>query len=1282
MGIENLSKVKEKEEILKTQGADVLIKSPEEVEDYYKLHIHTHVDIGGIEGYKKRFFDKLEKKIPVLGAVIARYGFGKTSTLIRWWYECEQKRYFAIPPFNFNYLQDIAKATYGWLMYRFRSLGRNDLCIELEDSYKKIAKKISEHVEEEYRLTEEQVTRMLGDGILRPELAAQDLREFLEICTNLVLRCGYKGLAIFADEFQRVPLANKDRDIKRLLQKFRDFIDGIKTRDKMPLAFIVAIPQELIPSLEERRHDIIDRLKADQMCIDFQNVFDRNFPSTLWNKMSKELDFFDERYEIISQDCLDSLGQILMLSGFFAGPRTVIKAFKLASDHCMKSDSSYGIEKLVDDLTNDVNPYISSDYSSIVKKAMELPEINDDDKKRVLKILAAFPEGVTEEYFEDLGLGRTFTELHKRFMGEYIRWSTSGYSLPFMSERISRDEELLKEFWRVYDSFDTSTDEIAMETFANRVISLLFKAKSGQLKSWAGAKQFLTNGDPIRGYIGKLTGTFSESFPKREIMIRLINDEKQVYNDTSLVDFEIVFVLGEESFFKIKDRTIVIGLEKSKSYAKEKIPPSLKSLSKRFLPKEITPKLLLNLVDYIEKSDVESPSLDYKKKEYISKAILMLFNEDLRHEAQKSEIQTKNLGNQMLEEIFFGICKKLWPKYLTIMNSPHWQSSYISRYKEVLERLDTPDRREGAILEGKKREIVGEIFGHTSGSYSSFEPRMKEYKKMGLLNVIEFSGDQIEGSVVVEILEHPLEKRIREMLRGKRSLSLENIEKMGRELGYRDEELNEIVELLFRRRYVIFSEDSKFLIPYEPATPQNVKQEIDQLMEHMQLLKPYIADKSYEEITESLEELEEELREAISPDIIEDIYFRSLPDKRSQISILINENISSRKEAIRKKEGELKSAYRDLIPQALEIKTSSTVGFVQHLEDCRIELRRGYQSLPIKDILDRTARFLDGIENIEADEVEQVVQFFEQYKELTEQSEIFEKQKSAIDEFRVLYGIWCKSNLKSIEALRDKLHGTSLQSDIDSLIDEIQMRFTQDKLEALRSVEAYESKIEKLKKRKDEIEMERRKHWEEEKEKYESILRKGDLEKLLDDRIIHERFDSQQEKENYEALVRSSAEKIKVIINKILKKVKRLQHDTRLFEIKNREKLSNINQEINRIKNEIQLIYEKEEEFKQRRNPESFEDLVDTVVNTDVLIQETTKILNEKKKPGIPNEEEKEILNYISEKDSIIDFVEILTKIGEIRKIEDPSDLFEEGSSMLMKLYKKELIRISISRRK
>lgn len=1281
MGIENLKKVIDKEEILKTQGAEAIIETPKEVEDYYKLHILTHVDIGGIEDYKKRFFKRLKGRNSLIGAVIAPYGFGKTSTLIRWWYECERKHFLAIPPFNFDYLRDIAKATYGWLRYYLKSLGREDLCIDLENSYNEIDKRISEHVEERYDLTEEQISEMMDDGVLRPEVTAHDLKKFLETCVNLTLECGYNGLAIFADEFQRVALTDEKRDIKRLLQKFREFIDGIKTFSQTPLAFIVAIPQQLIPLLEERRPDIIQRLKADQMYIDFQNVFDRNFPSLLWNKMSKELGFFDRRYEIISLDCLRSLGQIISLPTFRTGPRTVIRTFKLASDLFMKSVTSYEIERLVDDLIDGTNPYISSEYSSIVRRVMELPEIDTFEKKKVLRILAAFPEGVEEDYFEKLGLGKAFAELHKRFRGEYIRYTPFGYGLPFKSEKVSRDDELLKEFYGFYDSLDAVTDEIALEVFASEVIPSLFYEQRGQHRGWAGAKRFSRNPDPLGGYIGILNGTFSETYPKRQISIKLIDKKEQIFDSTSIEDFQIIFLLTEESFFEFRDNAAVIGLEKSKSYSKEKIPPSLKPLSTRFLPKLITPKLLLNLAEYIEKSGIESDALDYKRKEFISNAISMFFDEDLRLEVQKSGIDVKSLGRSLLEEIFFGICKKLWPEYVTIMNSIQWEKAYILNYKEMLRKLDIPKRRNGTTLEGTKDKIIGDYFGFNPGSYSSFLPRMKEYEKMGLLKVEKFSGDKTRGNVVVKILEHPFERRIKEMLKERKSLHMDNVRTIGKNLGYREKELFVLVDLLQMRGIAGLSGDDRIVLQ-KPITRKDVKDEINQLKSYIESLESYIPDSIYDEITRDLKKGEEDLNEAISSDSVEIIYFEHLPVIKGKISTLIKREISSKIEEARKKESEMRLISKKLIPKILEDKAPGTVGFVQHLEDCRIQLREKYQSLLPEVILEEIDRFLKDIENAETEQIDQMVQFFERYKELVEQYQKFEQEKSDISQICGLYERWRKFVLRPIETLRTRVYGTSIQKDVDSLIDEIQIHFAQKKLDGLRSVEQYENRIEELKKRKDEIEQERRRIWEEEKSEYESLLSKKELENLIEDRFIHERFDPQQEKESFNALFRASATKIKNVADKLRKKIERLQNDTRYFEIKNREKLTDINQKIGEINTKIQSVHDKMKEFEQEKNLNSFEKLIDEIIVTSGLISETRKKIDEKKKPEDPDKEEEEILIYITELGTDIDFIEILSKIGRIKNIEDPSDLFEEGSSMLMKLYEKGLIRISVSRRK
>lgn len=228
--LENLlQSIINKEEIVKTQSADDIINNPDKVEEYYKIHVHTHISLGGVKEFENRLFENIKNNKSSVGCIIAKYGYGKTSTLIDWWSKCEKSGIIAVPPFNFTSLMDIVNATYGWVRYKFRCSRRQDLLDELEKYYDEVSVKSIEALQKKHQLTNRQIKEMKEEGTLNIEVSAFNLKVFIDRVVSLVLKSKHKGLVIFADEFQIFMIKERGVDTRKLLQSFREYLDGITT---------------------------------------------------------------------------------------------------------------------------------------------------------------------------------------------------------------------------------------------------------------------------------------------------------------------------------------------------------------------------------------------------------------------------------------------------------------------------------------------------------------------------------------------------------------------------------------------------------------------------------------------------------------------------------------------------------------------------------------------------------------------------------------------------------------------------------------------------------------------------------------------------------------------------------------------------------------------------------------------------------------------------------------------------------------------------------------------
>ena len=259
-----------KQPVVHTKFADQLLSEPREVEHAYLEHYHTHVPLGDTDDFVKRLIDKTKQAKTPKGAVVAPWGYGKTSTLIFTWKACEEKHLVAVPPFVCSSLQDILTATYGWLRFR---VGR-ELADELESVYNQYTHAAFEdHVRSVAKragVTEVDARAILKEekkqGMPIGELTPTNLLKFLEYAATLATeRAGFGGLIILADELQQ--LFDRTTNLRATIQQIRDMVLWLSTHGNLPLGLILCLPDSTETAVQETGGDILDRLKTDRLYI-------------------------------------------------------------------------------------------------------------------------------------------------------------------------------------------------------------------------------------------------------------------------------------------------------------------------------------------------------------------------------------------------------------------------------------------------------------------------------------------------------------------------------------------------------------------------------------------------------------------------------------------------------------------------------------------------------------------------------------------------------------------------------------------------------------------------------------------------------------------------------------------------------------------------------------------------------------------------------------------------------------------------------------------------------
>lgn len=267
--LDGLQAILEKEPVLSTVNAEDLLRDPLKVEDDYSRHVSTFVPMGELPGFSERLHKRVAGAKTSKGMIVAPYGYGKTSTLAFLWHQCEQMKLLAVPPFYCATLLDILKATYGWVRFRLNN-SQPGLVSDLDEVYAKYTTATVEEMARQYAqdhglapiTAAKMLTDMLEKGNLVLELTPANLLFFLDAAAGLAVRAGFRGLVVFADEFQQY--FSKGANLRRTIQEFREFIWGLDTRST-PLGVMLSVPTYAEAVIQEQGKDILHRLKKDDL---------------------------------------------------------------------------------------------------------------------------------------------------------------------------------------------------------------------------------------------------------------------------------------------------------------------------------------------------------------------------------------------------------------------------------------------------------------------------------------------------------------------------------------------------------------------------------------------------------------------------------------------------------------------------------------------------------------------------------------------------------------------------------------------------------------------------------------------------------------------------------------------------------------------------------------------------------------------------------------------------------------------------------------------------------
>lgn len=1000
-----------KKAVVSTQLADQFISEPQTVEVIYNQHYHTHISLGDTSEFARRLIDRVVSARTPKGAIVAPWGYGKTSTLIFTWRMCEQAGILTVPPFVCTSLQDVLDATYGWLRFR---LGQS-YHAELQQAYQQYGQVAFDERVKAYAAetgvseADAQVVlrKALEDGTFSPELTPTNLMRFLEYGMEMAQRAGYQGLVVLIDELQE--FFDKSADLRGTIQKLRDVVWWLAAHGTLPLGIIFCLPASTESAIQQGGQDVLDRLKPDRLYISLRNIYSPKFPSQLWSRYIEHYEVGPDADHVLDRYVLEAIGQIATREDLGRGPRTVVDILQCAIRHYDKTGECYGPIALVDDF---LNGQISFDMqTNLIRFAVEdafsvlKNQITSEDHRKAIKLWAAFPEhGCPDEVLQAYGAKDAAYEISEMHgvHGPLLTYQSTGYTLRKLAtfapggtviERIARD------FWLAYKEQDPTWAEEARTAFINSVLPRIFEKKSNAWGNWE------LEPTTAKGYGGRLTGTLTEQYPDRIIDVQVASESSRVEprRPDARSDFQLDFVLsvgqgnypGRIEYVAENQRWIRFHLNLgNRALAGTNLPQDLLNLKSSIHPNFLTPQLMLAFVNYVATWEKRSENhilenergqVNAMTENMLNYAIRVLFSDDLKA-TFGHKLNFANYG--IVREILTNACQLAWPSgtyypLLTIGDRA------FSDYLEALTKLTLREKRGDANLQEQQKGQLAQLFG--LASHSTFQNRAKTNYSM-LMEYKDRGGGQAE----VRLKLHPLELAVLEEMSKQRTtyrlqerkvpaIELQRFVDLAHTRGYRDSEVAMVLKLLVGRELVHVDSNARMIyrVPAGPS-PQEVQGQLGTLKAQIAALPAdLVAMRDREPLEERLKLLMDRFVPSADEETLEEIAIdaRRLADDLMALVFRKRQDLA---EQVTKLAGELKAQIASLsrVPE-LEDDIPAGLDFWRHLFDLQTTLRGDRQKLLGE--LNKVLQDLTNLkgENESAQEIAHLVDWHKSLRQLT-----------------------------------------------------------------------------------------------------------------------------------------------------------------------------------------------------------------------------------------------------------------------------------------------------------
>ena len=833
MPVHDLDLILNKEAIITTYPATYLRSSPEEVERNYLTYARTHIPLGDTTRYVETIFKWVggPNKGAFIGAVAGDFGHGKTSFQVHVWEQSTRHKVLAVPPFHWNSVADMVDGVAAWVSY----------CLTKTDA--KLARKAA-RIYETYKqkslqdVAKEIATRMGQDvdDVLATLKAAEEAgnpvalnvtpERFLEYCTEVTevaKEAGYAGILVLLDEPE---VAARHLSIDALVFILFELANGLAQRQGDYGVFI-SIPEKFLASIQSRHAALTARLQARNCFPRLKDLYGPDFAEVLWSRYVAEFELGQVSGEIVSPEALEAIGQVgsSARTDLSYGPRTVVSAFRQMVYRHRETAKTYQPVDFVNDCLEG-NILVLLDYPTLVQQLLGLPEYRDDAD--VIKLLAAFPNGMPAKLASAYGAEKRLAELRRR--GNVVYKSEDTYGLVALRQGavVGAVDQLRETVAEIVDEYAPSPRafEAAVEAFITHVIPLVFERRQKQqLLGWEHEGKWLSRPDKTK--IIELHGAFRQTekdYPARAVAVAvgpqkvatkaiLPANEPGEFPTDILYHFAMRWSPEEPA----PERWIEVSAGDPKArrsasvrlvldFSAEVLSWDLREELKELLDSTRSPLAFLYLVNKMDRVELarEHDAVWRTIRDQTLRDLLLSFVDTAAARQQAKEQVGQTISGALPD--FLGSISRLilmsrYPHYRTLIRTPQWQEK-VGDYIRALKNQDIPLAcKRGRELWRAEGDSAAKAFGTSQmnlvgGAFAGFESLIS-IKSAGRNEPteVDFRIHPLEQAVKEAVTSHP--KAARASIQGKECpyLTVHDLVPLFMGSGYQLEELQCIVEI-------------------------------------------------------------------------------------------------------------------------------------------------------------------------------------------------------------------------------------------------------------------------------------------------------------------------------------------------------------------------------------------------------------------------------------------------------------------------------------------------------